>query len=393
MLVSPIWPARGGNGLAMRAGMVLEALTEAYEVDLVVAAVSGPSSGGDWARELARTVVMLEPVLDGAAVRQHLTRALGDPFLRERVSASAPLPPAARLAPPTLATQARAELGDRARRPRAVFVLRGYMAPLGMTLARSLAAGRVIVDLDDDDEAFARAAGRDDEADAFARLARAWLPGADAVCAASGDEASAIAARYALAPLAVLPNAVRPPARTTPPPGAQRLLFVGNLTYAPNVAAAAVLAHEILPLVRERNPGASVDLVGPHDGAIVASEHVRVAGRVDSVEGWYGGADLVVAPLASGGGTRIKLLEAFAFERAVVATEAAVAGLEVADGHEVAIGRSPRELAALACALLEEPARAAAMVAAASATLAARYLQPVVAPAVRALVEAGGGPA
>jgi glycosyltransferase involved in cell wall biosynthesis len=390
VLVAPIMPALGGNGLAMRAGMVLEALAGRFDVDLVVVGVSGAQGDDTWARANARTLLTLAPVADAAGAREHLTRQLADPHLRERLARSAPLPLRARLAPPTLAAAAAERLGERARRPRAVFVLRGYMAPLGLTLARALAAQRVIVDLDDDDEAFARAGGEDEEAAAMARLAASWLPDADVVCAASASEAGAIAARYGLPALAVLPNAVRAPAATVAPPGASRLLFVGNLTYPPNLEAALALAHEILPVVREAHPAATLDLVGRHDGAIAPSPHVRVAGAVAEVAPWYRGADLVVAPIRRGGGTRIKLLEAFAFRRAVVASEAAVAGLAVSDGREVAIGAGSRELGELTSALLADPARAAAMVDAASATLSAHYLQEIVAAAVLALVGEAG---
>jgi hypothetical protein len=381
VLVSPIVPAAGGNGLAMRAGMVLEALAGRCEVDLVVVPVSGPLAQTAWAGSLARSLITVEPLGDPATARQHLTRQLADALLRE-----APLPERVRAVPPTLAAQAAAELLPRARRARAVFVLRGYLAPLGCTLARALEAQRVVVDLDDDDEAFERAGGREQEADAIARLACAWLPGVDVVCAAAPAEASAIAARYGLRPLRVLPNAVRPPAVTSSPPGDQRLLFVGNLTYAPNLEAASVLAHEILPIVRETHPAATLELVGRHDGALASSPHVDVAGHVEDLARCYAGADLVVAPLRRGGGTRIKLLEAFAHRRAVVATPAAVSGLAVRDGHEVALGGSAQEIAAHVGALLEEPRRAAEMVEAAARVLSERYLQDVVARQVWDLV-------
>jgi hypothetical protein len=275
VLVVPVVPALGGNGLAMRAGMVLEALAEHCEVDLVVVPVSGPLAGTAWASSLARSLVVVEPVSDPATAREHLTRQLADPLLRERLARSAPLPQRARSVPATLAAGALSGLLPRARGARALFVLRGYLAPFGCALARALQAGRVIVDLDDDDEQFERSAGRVQEADAIGRLARAWLPDADIVCAAAPHEASAMAERYGLHLIRVLPNAIRPPAQTTVPPGEQRLLFVGNLTYAPNLDAAQVLAHEILPLVRETNPDATVDLVGPHDGSIVPARGMR----------------------------------------------------------------------------------------------------------------------
>jgi polysaccharide biosynthesis protein PslH len=390
VLVAPIVPAQGGNGLAMRAGMVLEALAERCEVDLVVVPVSGVAET-DWAAGVARSLTLLSPV-GGAAARPYLIRQLADPLLRERLTATAPLPERAAAVPPTLAADAMARMRAAARGARAVFVLRGYLAPFGCTLARALAAARIVIDLDDDDEAFARSSGLRDEADAIGRLARAWLPEADVVCTAAPAEATAVAERYGLRSVRALPNAVRLPARVAPqPPGAGRLLFVGNLTYPPNLEAAAVLAREILPAVRENHPYATVDLVGAHAGlgGEASAEHVRVAGAVAELEPWYEGADVVVVPLLRGGGTRIKVLEAFANRRAVVATPAAVAGLEVHDGQEVLLGESPRELARHVTALLDDPRRAAELVAAATRTLAARYTQEVVAPAVWELVAPG----
>ncbi len=386
VLVVPVVPALGGNGLGMRAGMLLEALAGRYAVDLVVVPVSGPLFETGWASTVARSLLVVAPVGDAALAREHLTRQLSDPWLRERLERCAPLPRRVRSVPPTLAAQALADLLPRARRARALFVMRGYLAPFGCALARALGARRVIVDLDDDDEQFERLAGREGEADAIARLARAWLPDADVVCAAAAHEAAAVAERYGLRCVRVLPNAIRPPAETTSPPGERRLLFVGNLTYAPNLEAAHLLAHEILPLVRETHPDATVDLVGRHDGSLARSSHVRVPGRVADVGPWYDGADVVVAPLLRGGGTRIKLLEAFAHRRPVVATAAAVSGLAVRDRHEVSLGGSPAQLAARVGELLAEPWRGAAMVQAAADTLSSHYLPEVIAPQVRALV-------
>ena len=201
--------------------------------------------------------------------------------------------------------------------------MRGYLAPLGITLARVLEAGRVVVDLDDDDEMLARSYAETAEADASARLARAWLSDADVVCAASPREAAAMASRYGLRNVRTVPNGVRLPSPVAPPPGEHRLLFVGNLTYAPNLEAAKALVSEILPRVRVKHPQATLDLVGPHAGALAdAPAAVRIAGRVADLRSWYEGADVVLAPLWHGGGTRIKVLEALAYGRPVVADPA-----------------------------------------------------------------------
>ncbi len=387
VLVVPLAPQTGGNGLAMRAGMLLEALAGRWAVELVIVPVSGPATAGDWAAGLARSVTIVEPS-NGEATRRHITAQLADAALRGRFEATAPQPARVVAAAPTLAFDACRVLHAHARQPRAVFVLRGYLAPFGCTLARGLGARRIVVDLDDDDELFARSVGAQAEADAIARVARAWLPDADIVCAAAEADARAMAARYDLASVVELPNAVRlptgPPSK--PPRGDGRLLFVGNLTYGPNLEAARLLVEEVLPLVWREHAGVTVDIVGPHSEALRDGPQARVTGMVDDLEPYYRAADIVVAPLRHGGGTRIKVLEAFAHRRPLVATPLAVAGLAVRDGHDVLLGDSAVELARAITALLDDPARGARLARHAARTLEARYVQNVVAPMICDLV-------
>jgi glycosyltransferase involved in cell wall biosynthesis len=391
VLVTPIVPQAGGNGLAMRAGVLLEALAERFVVDLVVVPVAGGSGDSLWAATHARLTVEIAPLGDERA-RGDAVRQLADPLLRRRLASAAPLPWRARAASPTLAPLALARLGPRVERGPVVFVLRGYLAPFGFTLARALGARRVVIDLDDDEEQLARALAPD-EADAVGRLLRTWLADADTVCAAGRAEADAIASRHGLAAVTVLPNAVRIPALAPPPPpGRRRLLFVGNLTYEPNREAARLLANEILPLVRERLPGTTAAIVGPGDPGVGPAAGVELPGFVSDLAPWYRDADVVVVPLRHGAGTRIKVLEAFAMRRPVVASAAAVAGLEVRDDVEVMLGESPSELALAIAALIDDPARAGRLAADAARTLAARYSVEVVAPLVRALIDGGGNP-
>jgi glycosyltransferase involved in cell wall biosynthesis len=391
VLVVPLVPSAGYNGLAMRAGMLLEALASRWPVDLLIVPVSGPVEDSTWSRGLARSLTLIAPV-SGATARSHLTRQLADPVLRDRLARSAPLPSRAMAAPPTLAEDAVTELATCARRPLAVVAMRAYLAPLGITLARVLEAGRVVVDLDDDDEMLARSYAETAEADASARLARAWLSDADVVCATSPREAAAMASRYELRNVRTVPNGVRLPLPVAPPPNQQRLLFVGNLTYAPNLEAAKVLVSEILPRVRARHPQATLDLVGPHAGALGdAPAGVRIAGRVADLRPWYEGADAVVAPLWHGGGTRIKVLEALAYGRPVVATPLAVSGIDVRSSRDVLLADSPPALADAVSRLLDDPELGARLCEHAGQMVRERYSQSVIAPLVWDLV--AGDPA
>ena len=183
-------------------------------------------------------------------------------------------------------------------------------------------------------------------------------------------------------------GSIAPGCRRGPGDRAIRVLFVGNLLYEPNRAAARVLASQILPTLRERRPGATLDLVGPHGGdaddiqRLSELPGVRMTGEVPDVAPFYAEADVVVVPLQHGAGTRIKVLEAFAFRRPVVATAVAASGLVLEHG-EVVIAESPDEIAAAVDGVLGDPARSAAMVERAARLLEDRYTMAAVAPRLR----------
>jgi glycosyltransferase involved in cell wall biosynthesis len=108
------------------------------------------------------------------------------------------------------------------------------------------------------------------------------------------------------------------------------LVFVGGFRHPPNVDAACWLAHEILPLVRAHCKAAHVTIVGadpPRAVRALASEHVTVTGFVPDVEPFLAGAAVVVAPLRTGSGMRVKLLQALARGKAVVTTPLGAEGL------------------------------------------------------------------
>jgi len=388
ILCTPIAPARTGNGLAMRAGVLLDALAGLGPVDVVIVPVAG-SLPLDWARAAARSVQVLGPV-DAADARAHTDRQLGDAWLRTQLSATAPLPRAALGAPASLA----ADVGLPDDPVDTVVGFRLVLAPFTAALARRVGATRVVLDADDDDVALLRAVGADAEADATERLARAWLPEFDEVWVASAPDAEGLRARFRV-DARVVPNAVRLPAVVPPAPIAPpRLLFVGNLTYGPNLDAATVLAREVLPRVRVARPDATLALVGPHDpGALdglAADPAVHVAGRVADVGPEYAAATVAVVPLRHGAGTRIKVLEAAAYGRPVVASSAAVAGLDLVSGVHAIVAEGADATSAAVVDLLADPDRVHALTAAARALVEERYSVAAVAATVRDGVRSNG---
>jgi polysaccharide biosynthesis protein PslH len=176
--------------------------------------------------------------------------------------------------------------------------------------------------------------------------------------------------RRTLAPLApaasifTVPLGTDLPARPLDPVGAEppSVVFVGNFTHPPNVESATILLTEIVPLVRRTVPGLQVFVVGPRPPVELrrlADAGTFVTGAVEAVEPYLARASVVVAPVWSGGGMRVKVLEALAAGKALVATPLALEGLEVDAGEHVAVASTTSEFAHAIVALVEDRERRA----------------------------------
>jgi glycosyltransferase involved in cell wall biosynthesis len=171
------------------------------------------------------------------------------------------------------------------------------------------------------------------------------------------------------------------------------LVFIGSYWYEPNRVAAEVLMHEIVPAVRERS-GARVQLhlVGAAPSSAMRANtdpDIVIAGRVADVRPYLSVADSIVIPLRAGGGTRLKVLEAFAAGRPVIATAKAAEGIAVLDERHLLLRETASAMAEAVVALHRDPARAAALTREAYALVASRYAWTALAGTVRsALVEA-----
>jgi glycosyltransferase involved in cell wall biosynthesis len=185
-----------------------------------------------------------------------------------------------------------------------------------------------------------------------------------------------------------------PPA--SPTSGAPVLLLVGLLTYEPNRDGAAFFAAEVLPLVRAHYPGAQFRVVGRYGSmsdvaALQGREGVTVTGEVDDVSAELAAADLVVVPLRFGGGTRVKILEAFAHQVPVVATTVGCEGLEVVDGEHLLVADTPEALAAGCVRLLQQEDLRRRIVLQARQLWQSRYRWEALEPDVAAVLRAVSG--
>lgn len=134
------------------------------------------------------------------------------------------------------------------------------------------------------------------------------------------------------------------------------IVFTGAMDYWANIDAVQWFAKEVLPQVLLRHPGGRFYIVGsrPDDAvrALAALPGVAVTGTVADVRPYLSGAHVVVAPLRIARGIQNKVLEALAMARPVVATPAALDGLDDRDYSGAVAAASAAEFAAaVACAL------------------------------------------
>ncbi len=150
----------------------------------------------------------------------------------------------------------------------------------------------------------------------------------------------------------VIPNMFEVNGRKLTPPekvNGQEILFCGMMSYPPNQDAILFFVEKIFPKILERVPNAHLTIVGKHTPEKImrfgTQPGITVAGYVPSMEPYYERASIVVVPLLNGGGTRIKILEAFAYERPVVSTSIGAEGLEVTHEKNILIADDPSEFA------------------------------------------------
>jgi glycosyltransferase involved in cell wall biosynthesis len=154
---------------------------------------------------------------------------------------------------------------------------------------------------------------------------------------------------------------VLPPAADPARQAAGTMLFVGAFHHPPNRDAALWLAREILPAVRERYPEARLRIVGsgpPPEVRALAGPAVEVVADAPSVLPHTEEAAVVMAPVRTGGGMRMKVLQAMAAGKAVVTTPRGTEGY-TGFGEEppLAVGEGAAEIAAATAALLADDER------------------------------------
>lgn len=356
---SPVVPDFQGHGLAMRAAQHVRALAGRFQVHLRVIDLYGPERG-----ELPAAVAAC-----CAGWKRLPVPARPVPAWRRWMDG--PVPDEWREPAPAEGEELRKDVD--ALRPALAWCFRFYLAPW---VFRAL-GGRTPVWLDLDElESAARermavaGLGGSDAACFYRRREGRLLPKFHRVVTASLRESALLRERWGVASR-VWPNVVEIPAEPSwrgprEHGGEAVFLFVGSLGHAPNRDAVRHMLEAVLPRLGGRIGRKAVLAVAGRGAAAHAAEFggrpgLRWLGEVEDLALAYRECDVVVAPLRAGGGTRIKILEAFAHGCPVVATPVGAEGLEVQGGRELVLADGPEDFAAGLQVLLEQPGRAAAL--------------------------------
>jgi sugar transferase (PEP-CTERM/EpsH1 system associated) len=157
----------------------------------------------------------------------------------------------------------------------------------------------------------------------------------------------------------------------------RHLVFTGSMDWIPNEDAMKHFCLDVLPLIRQQEPGVTLSIVGraptPAVQRLARIDRVTVTGRVDDVRDHVGRAGVYIVPIRIGGGTRLKIFEAMAMGRAVVSTTVGAEGLPVTDGHDIVIADTPQTFADAVVTLIRDPTRRAELERAARELVVTRY--------------------
>ena len=137
------------------------------------------------------------------------------------------------------------------------------------------------------------------------------------------------------------------------------ILHLGTMFWPPNVAGVLWFARDVLPLIWARLPEARFVIVGKNPPAevqaLAADPRIQVAGYVADPLPYLQAADAFVVPLFSGGGMRVKILDAWLWGLPIVSTPLGAEGIDLRDGENILLAADPASFAEATVRLLTDP--------------------------------------
>jgi glycosyltransferase involved in cell wall biosynthesis len=354
LYVSTAAPAPTGGGTVMRAASHIKVLSELFDVTLAIVGNHGSEAETHecLAADVRRACVSVVVVSRRSPISRPLQRM---PSFRARVLFEALWPTPPKFAPyrPALAELGRRMAGERFD---VVHCFRLNTGLLRLLKRHGIIFGRSVLDFDSYEsqaefrsiKAFRTLIGTRLSAVSWLKAVIWWvlesllIPSFDDVVVSSEFDRQRLRRRFPGTRWHVVPNTVAEPPEFNPL-GSDRFtfLFVGHLGYLPNWDAVLFFCTHVLPVLRRNAPGKfRVLIVGRAGGdrdRLTAIKEVRLVVDPPDLTAYYGQSDAVIVPLRGGGGTRVKILEAFSYGLPVVSTTIGAEGLDVTPCSDIII--------------------------------------------------------
>ncbi len=351
LLLSPVVPDPKGNGLARRAWRWAAELAADHALDILVVS-SYPQSLPD------------RPLLG----RMQVVPCKGPPIQSRKL--------ADWIDPDARVVEAVSSLSGPV--PDRIVVFRLYLHDVAMLLPQAWQA-RMELDCDDWEAAtrfslaglalrhgrISAAWRRLIEAARYARVEREVFGAYKTVHVSAAEDIAGLRRLTGHRALNVCPNLIAPEpdlALCPPAAGSKTLLFVGTLAYPPNEDAMLWFGAAILPRLRRLVPQVRIVAAGRADARLqrrMARDGIEYVHAPAELRQIYADCAVVIAPLRGGGGTKVKVLEAWLHARPLVVTSHAARGFEAHAGQHFLVADSARDFAQACARLLTDPSLAA----------------------------------
>lgn len=158
-------------------------------------------------------------------------------------------------------------------------------------------------------------------------------------------------------PVAIIPNGVdiNEYRNFTTEKKPYTLVFAGSFRYHANYEAMLWFVGQVFPQILQQCPDAQLIITGDHQNLPLPSQrNITLTGHVDDLKSLVASGAVSIAPLLSGGGTRLKILEAMALRTSVVTTSKGAEGLDVTSGEHLLVADAPAEFAECVLRLLTD---------------------------------------
>lgn len=134
------------------------------------------------------------------------------------------------------------------------------------------------------------------------------------------------------------------------------IIFTGTMSYQPNIDAVIWFTHKVLPKIKKKINDVKFYIVGNNPSKEVINlenEDIIVTGKVKNMKEYFEISDLYVIPLKSGGGVKVKLIEAASYSQTIVSTSKGIEGTKFENKKNIIIANEDLEFAECCIEILE----------------------------------------